>query len=282
VTGAVDGTLTGAGGVSLFWRRLAPDGTPRGVVVVVHGYAEHLERYADLFAHLVARGLAVAAVDLRGHGRSGGPRGHCGHADELVADVDALVRATGAVWPDVPRLLFAHSMGGLVALRYLVRHPTGVRAAALSAPALRVPDAGSPVVRRVARALGRLAPQLSFTTRLDADGLSRDPAVGPAYVADPLVHRRASAGLVRAIEDAQAAAFADAASVAVPLLVLQGDADRLVDPAAAGELAARLTCPHELVMLPGYYHELLNEPKPAAARVLELLDAWFDRWLGAA
>jgi len=75
--------------------------------------------------------------------------------------------------------------------------------------------------------------------------------------------------------------FADAAQLSVPLLILQGDADRIVDPAAAGEVAGRLTCPHELVMLPGYYHELLNEPKAAAARVLELLDAWFDRWLAS-
>ena len=75
---AVEGALAGTGGVSLFWRHLAPvDRPPRGVVAVVHGFAEHLGRYDALLAHLAGRGLAVAAVDLRGHGRSGGPRGHC-------------------------------------------------------------------------------------------------------------------------------------------------------------------------------------------------------------
>ncbi len=104
--------------------------------------------------------------------------------------------------------------------------------------------------------------------------------MGAAYVADPLVHRAASAGFVRAIRAAQAAAMAEAPRLRVPLLILQGDADRLVLPAGATEIAARLTCPHELVLLPGYYHELLNEPISARAKVLELLDAWFDRWFG--
>jgi len=75
-------------------------------------------------------------------------------------------------------------------------------------------------------------------------------------------------------------AFADAQLVRTPLLVLQGDADRVVVPAGAGELDARLTCPHELVMLPGYYHEILNEPPPERARALAVIDAWFARWLG--
>ena len=100
-----------------------------------------------------------------------------------------------------------------------------------------------------------------------------------AYLADPLVHRAASAGFVRAIRAAQAAAMEGAPRLAVPLLILHGDADRLVLPAGSAEIAARLSCPHQLVLLPGFYHELLNEPASERARVLEVLDRWFDRWL---
>jgi len=273
------GTFAGVGGVAIHWERAAPaTAAPRAAVVVAHGYAEHFARYGELVRHLTDRGLAVAGMDHRGHGRSEGPRGHCASIDELIADMRTLADKAAAWWPGVPRLLFGHSMGGLLGFVYLLRHPDTVRAAALSAPALRIPDPPLPL-QLLARVLGRVAPGVGFRSKLDATLLSRDPAVGEAYVADPLVHRRASAGLVRAINAAQAEAFAGAANLRVPLLILQGDADRIVDPTGSRDVAARLTGPHELVMLPGYYHELLNEIAPDRARVYALLDAWFDRWL---
>jgi alpha-beta hydrolase superfamily lysophospholipase len=99
--------------------------------------------------------------------------------------------------------------------------------------------------------LGRVAPRVAFGSNLDATALSRDPAVGPAYIADPLVHRRASAGFFCAIRAAQAEAFAGAPRLRVPLVILQGDADRIVDPTGARDVGALLTGEHEVVMLPG-------------------------------
>jgi alpha-beta hydrolase superfamily lysophospholipase len=272
------GTLEGAGGVPIHWTCAAPAAGPRGVVVAVHGYAEHCGRYPELTAHLVERGLGVAALDLRGHGRSGGRRGHCLDFAEYVDDVRRLVGVAEERWPGVPRVLFGHSMGGLIGFLYLLDHPETVRAGALSAPAFRVPDMPW-FLHFVALLLARIAPALGVGTKLDVTGLARDPEVGKAYLADPLVHRRASPGFVRALEAAQARAVAEAAALGVPLLVAQGDADRIVAPAGAREIAARLRCEHELVMLPGYYHELLNEPPGERARVIALLDAWIDRWL---
>jgi acylglycerol lipase len=277
---AGEGTFRGTGDVAIRWRRAAPaHGAPRGVVVVVHGYAEHLGRYDRVVDHLVSRGLAVAAVDLRGHGRSGGPRGHCRDFAELVADVHLVASAAAEWWPAAPRVLLGHSMGGLVGFLYLLRHPETVRAGALSAPAFRVPDAGPRLARWIVRVLARLAPRTGLRSRLDTSALSRDPAVGPAYVADPLVHRRASVGFVRALGAAQAGALLDAPRLRVPLLVLQGDADRIVEASGTRDVVARLTCPHELVMLPGYYHEILNEPPAERRAVLDLLDRWVDRWV---
>jgi acylglycerol lipase len=274
-----EGTFVGARGVPIHWQRAEPDARPRGVVLLSHGYAEHVGRYREFAAHLTTRGLAFAGIDHRGHGRSGGPRGHCGGFDELVADVRTLADMAEQWWPGVPRVLFGHSLGGLLAFIYLLRHPDTVRAGALSGPAFRIPDAAPPAQQLVGRILGRIAPRVAFTTKLDEKLLARDPAVGAAYVADPLVHRRATAGLFCAVRAAQAEAFARSAELRVPLLILQGDADALVEPNGSRDVAARITCPHEFVMLPGYYHELLNEPIPARAKVLELLDAWFDRWI---
>src|SRR5437773_11690514 len=275
-----EGPFAGAGGVPIHWERSATaSGRPRGVVLVAHGYAEHVGRYRDFIAHLTARGLAVAALDHRGHGRSDGPRGHCRDFAEFIADLHTLAGMAEEWWPGVPRLLFGHSMGGLLAFLYLLRHPDTVRAGALSGPAFKVADSAPRILQSVALLLARVAPGVTFRSNLDPGALSRDPAVGAAYVADPLVHRAASAGFVRAIRAAQAAALDEAPRLRVPLLILQVAADRLVLRAAAAGLAARLPCPHELVLLPGYYHELLNEPASERGRVLEALDRWFDRWL---
>src|SRR5213593_2269635 len=275
-----EGTFAGAGGVPIHWERSSPSAGPtRGVVLLAHAYAEHVGRYRDFVAHLTARGLGVAAIDHRGHGRSGGPRGHCRDYGEFVADLRTLEDLAEEWWPGVPRLLFGHSMGGLLAFLYLLRHPDTVRAGALSGPAFKVADSAPRILQSVALLLARVAPGVTFRSNLDPGALSRDPAVGAAYLADPLVHRAASAGFVRAIREAQAAAMEAAPRLRVPLFILHGGADRLVLPAGSAEIAARLTCPHELVLLPGFYHELLQEPEPDRARVLALLDRWFDRWL---
>ena len=275
-----EGTFAGTGGVPIHWERSAPPaGPPRGVVLLAHGYAEHVGRYREFMAHLAGRGLAVAAIDHRGHGRSGGPRGHCRDFGEFIADLRTLADLAEEWWPGVPRLLFGHSMGGLLAFLYLLRHPDTVRAGALSGPAFKVADSAPRILQSVALLLARVAPGVTFRSNLDPGALSRDPAVGAAYLADPLVHRAASAGFVRAIRAAQAAAMEGAPRLAVPLLILHGAADRLVLPAGSAEIAARLSCPHQLVLLPGFYHELLNEPASERARVLEVLDRWFDRWL---
>ena len=276
---SAEGAFDGVDGVRIAWRRLEPDAPPRGVVVVSHGYAEYLGRYLPFAEHLASRGLAAVGVDHRGHGTSGGPRGHCLAFDEFVADLRTLVGFADGWWPGVPRVLFGHSMGGLIAFLYLLRHGETVRAGALSGPAFVVPPAGPAWQLALVTRLARLVPRLAFTTGVDADALSRDPEVGRVYLADPLVHHRATAAFARAFGIAQAEALAGAPSLRVPLLILQGDADRVVDPAGTKAIDARLTGMHELVMLPGYYHELLNEPAAERAKVVELLDAWLDRWL---
>jgi alpha-beta hydrolase superfamily lysophospholipase len=275
-----EGTFAGAGGVPIHWETAAPPtGTPRGVVLLAHGYAEHSGRYRELMAHSTARGLALATIDHRGHGRSGGARGHCGDIGEYVADLRTLADRAEETWPGVPRIMFGHSMGGLLAFLYLLAHPDTVRAGALSAPAFEVADRSVRLLQSVALLIARIAPRTTFRSNLDQDALSRDPAVGAAYVADPLVHRAATAGFVRALRAGQKAAMDGAPRLRVPLLILQGDADRIVPASGSIAIDARLTGMHELVLLPGFYHELLNEPVSARKQVLDLLDGWFDRWL---
>jgi lysophospholipase len=274
-----DGSFAGVGGVPIRWQSWTPE-SPRAILLLAHGYGEHVGRYGHVVEHFVERGFAVVGLDHRGHGRSGGTRGHCRDFREMTGDLRTLADVAGGRWPGLRSVLLGHSMGGLISVLFLAEHPDTVVAAAVTAPALRVPAAAPSWVMRAVAGVGRVFPRLPLKTSVDEHALSHDPAVGPAYLADPLVHRHATAGFFRAFGAAGTRAFADAHLVRTPLLVLQGDADRVVVPAGAGELDARLGCPHELVMLPGYYHEILNEPPPERACALGAIDSWFARWLG--
>jgi len=273
------GTFAGAGGVEIHWQAWTPE-SPRAVVLLAHGYGEHVGRYGHVVEHFVERDFAVVGLDHRGHGRSRGQRGHCRDFRELTADLKTLADVAGSRWPGLPQVLLGHSMGGLIGVLFLAEHPDTVVAAAVTAPALRVPPQAPAWVMRAVAGVGRVLSRIPLRSNVDESALSHDPAVGAAYVADPLVHRRATTGFFRAFGVAQTRAFADSYLLRTPLLVLQGDADRVVVPAGAPELDALLTRPHELVMLAGYYHEILNEPPPERARALAAIDAWYARWLG--
>lgn len=271
------GELRGEGGVRLHFRAWSPH-RPRAALLIVHGLGEHSGRYASPAVALARRGIRVYALDLRGHGRSAGQRGHAGRFAELLSDVHALrLHAHAATAGALPVLLFGHSLGGLVAARYLQTHADPpLRAAVLSAPALGLgPDV--PRWQRVlARRLSRLVPRLPSPNGLDPDNLSHDPAEVAAYRADPLVHRRITPRLFTEMEGAMRAAFAERERIRLPLRVLVPEADRIVSPPAA--LAFCAGTPFEVRRYPGLFHEPLHEVQREA--VLRELIGWFEAQIG--
>ncbi|MCO7219147.1 alpha/beta hydrolase [Klenkia sp. PcliD-1-E] len=252
-----------------------PEGDVVGVVVLVHGLHEHAGRYAHVAQRLARSGYATWAPDHPGHGRSPGSRGNIGSLAGTVAGVDETAQLAAAAHPGIPLFVYGHSMGGLVAAQYLTGAPSvPVRGGVLSAAALDLSSANR-VVQLVAPVLGRLLPDLG-TLQLDAEAVSRDPAVVAAYRADPLnrmgkVRARTGAEMVTAV-----AAMPDRLRrLTLPLLVLHGGADRLVPPAAS-ELVATGTASSDVThtVYPGLCHEAHNEPEQE--QVLDDVVGWLD------
>jgi len=252
-----------------------PEGSPRrGTVLLVHGLGEHAGRYGHVAQHLNAWGFAVRAYDQYGHGRSSGPRGGLNHDSRLLDDLADLVDATRKrMAPGEPLVLLGHSLGGLVAARFVSLHLRPVDALVLSSPAL---DTGLSGFQKLLLAtLPRLAPNLRVGNGLDVQALSHDPAVVAAYQADPLCHDRISARLGRFIAEAGPATLARAPHWSVPTLLLWAGADRLVRPAGSAAFAA--AAPSAVVQsqcFAGLYHELFNERD--AAPVFAVLRQWLD------
>ena len=256
-----------------------PEGSPRrGTVLMVHGLGEHAGRYGHVAQHFNAWGFAVRAYDQVGHGRSGGPRGGLNHDARLLTDLVDLVDATRKrMAPGEPLVLLGHSLGGLVAARFVSLHLRPVEGLVLSSPAL---DTGLSALQKLLLAtLPRIAPNLRVGNGLDVQALSHDPAVVAAYQADPLCHDRISARLGRFIAQAGPATLAQAPAWSVPTLLMWAGDDRLVRPAGSAAFAA--CAPADCVQarcFDGLYHEIFNETAERAEPVFQLLHTWLMRF----
>jgi acylglycerol lipase len=269
-------TQPGAGGDPLFVQSWMPDAAARGAVVLLHGLAEHSGRYDELVARLVYRGLAVYALDHRGHGQSPGPRANVGRFSWLVADAATRLAAAQAELPGRPVVLLGHSMGGAIALATALARPDLVTALALSAPALGADPATSRLKLALARLLSVAAPSVGVL-RLPSDALSRDPQVGRAYDRDPLVHRGAipARSLVELL-GAMARFPATAPRLNMPVLAMHGTADRLVPLKFTAPVLERLGGADRVIRhYAGFYHELFNEPDRHL--VYADLETWLER-----
>lgn len=264
-----------AAGAALHVTHWLPEGPPRAIVLLAHGYAEHAGRYEHVAKRLTDAGYAVYAVDHWGHGRSDGEGGYVPRFAAFLDGMAELLTLVEINHGDTPRLLLGHSMGGLIATLFLVERQQAFVAAALSGPAILPAEPPSRFTIWISRFLSRFFPRLGVLS-LDANGVSRDPAVVEAYRADPLVYEgKIGARLGKEFMDAMAVAQADAPKIRLPILIQHGGADRLTAPAGSRYLFANVASKDKrLEIYPGLFHEIYNEPEQGA--VLDDLVGWFD------
>ena len=253
------------GGIRLMGRAWLNE-SPRALIAVVHGIGEHSGRYSALASDLVRAGYTVVALDLPGHGESPGPRGDMRSwpavRDQALAAMFAAPVGLAGQPEGLPRVVLGHSMGGLMALDYVLAHPRGIAAGVASAPGLSsaIPPWWKLALANAARVT---APSLGFPTGLDANGpggISRDPEVTRLRDADRLVHDRISPRLYFDFAEARMRVQREARRLQLPVLLMQGEADRMVNPEGTRAFAA--AAPRELITFktyPGAFHELFND-----------------------
>ncbi len=248
--------------------------------MIVHGLAEHSGRYAPTAAYFSERDYAVFALDHRGHGQSPGRRVHVGSFAELRWDLAAMLAEARARVPGAPVFLLGHSQGGLVVLDQVLDDPRGLAGAVVISPLLGVHAAQrAPAwVAALARVLSRVWPSVLFPNRVDPASLSRDPAVGAAYMADPLVSHAVSPRWFTSVGEAMARVHEAAPRLALPTLLLAAGEDRIVDALKSAQFAARSPAALlEFAREDGFRHEMLNEPE--RAQVWERVERWLRRFL---
>jgi alpha-beta hydrolase superfamily lysophospholipase len=265
-------------GTRLLWRRCRPDRDPRATLLFVHGLAEHSGRYLHVLEHFSATGYDCWAFDYRCHGESPGLRVHIERIDEFVEDVAAAHRMVRDAVPQSPLVLVGHSQGGLLVLRYALTRPDGVEGIIISSPFLGMhPNSKPPAaLQMVANIISTFSPKIMFSKVADPSFLSRTPGVAEAYAADPLVSSTVSARWFTEVMRAQLDIRERAGKLAVPALVMQSGDDRLADPSATREWAAKAPAEFvEYVEWPGLYHEMFNEPE--REQVFQKMLSWLQQ-----
>ncbi len=272
-----ENTFSGFGGLELYYQRWRPEEEPKAALAIVHGFGEHSGRSGNVVGWFVPRGYAVYAFDLRGHGRSPGPRGYVNEWAEFRGDVKSFLELVHKQEPGRAVFLLGHSMGGLIVLEYVLHHPEGLAGVIGSGPVLAQVGISS-FLMALSKVLSSILPRLALNTKLDASAISRDPAVVEAYVNDPLVYSlgtpRLGTELTRAIEWTQA----HAAEMRIPCLIVHGSADRLAPPEGSRVFYKNMTlADKEREVYEGYYHEVFNDI--GKERVLGAVEAWVEQHL---
>ncbi len=271
----MEGKLKGVRNLDIYYQAWLPGGEPKAVLLVVHGLGEHSGRYTNVVNHLVPQGYAVYSLDHIGHGKSAGEREMVDRFDDFTKTLRIYVQMIQEWQAGKPLFLLGHSMGGAIAAYYLLDHQDDFQGAILSAPAVAIGEGVSPITITMSKLLSRVAPKMGVIA-LDVDLVSRDKAVVQAYADDPLVfHGKTPSRLASELLGAMQRITAEAARITLPLLIVQGDKDALVDPAGARMLKDRAGSQDKtLKFYEGLYHEVFNEPEKEL--VLNDVAVWLE------
>lgn len=278
---------------ALVWEPIKGSGiAPKGIVQIVHGMAEHIERYDEFARYLAERGFVVCANDHIGHGKSVSDKSEWGcfpsegGKDILITDVHELRKTVASRFSrQTPYIMFGHSMGSFITRSYITRFAEGLSAAVICGTgqqSLLLSKFGNMVARRIASSkgdcykstfldslgAGSFAKKIN-NPRTEFDWIATDEAVVDAYIADEACGVMFSAGGYATLTDLTGEVVTSASASEVPkdlpLLFIAGALDPVggngkgVEQAAEQYRRAGVT-KVDLKLYEGMRHEILNEP----------------------
>jgi alpha-beta hydrolase superfamily lysophospholipase len=248
-------------GLKLHVQGWEPDMEPKAVVCIVHGLGGHGGRYGHVAEAFTQAGYAMLAMDLRGHGKSEGRRGHAKDYAVLTDDIFQMIEAARERYPDLPVFLYGHSLGGNLVIHYALRRLPKIAGIIAMAPLLRTAVQPPAWKLRFLKAMYSVWPTLTISNSINTASLSRDENVVQVYLNDPLIHDRVSARLGVDMLKYGTRNIKRASEIPCPILLMHGTADRVTSAKASQKFASRAGRACTLKLWDGLSHELHNEPE---------------------
>lgn len=268
-------TLTTSGKLLLNGESFSPTGETKAAIVLIHGMGEHFGRYKHVVEFFNSIGYAVIGMDLRGHGTSQGKRGHIDTYQQLMDDIDLLVKKAHELFNGLPLIMYGHSLGGNIAANYVLRRQPALMGLIVTAPYFKL--AFDPPAWKVAmsKIMAKILPKLTMPTELELAALSRDQSVVDAYQNDPLVHDRISAAFFTNVHAAAIYPIGHAEELKIKTLVMHGLADRITSFKGTTAFARNNPELVELKLWEGLYHEIHNEKEKQ--QVFDHIATWLGK-----
>ncbi|HMQ48162.1 MAG TPA: alpha/beta hydrolase [Saprospiraceae bacterium] len=262
-----------ADGVAIYFKEWAVE-HPKGVIAIVHGFSDHINRFDHVAAYFNQQGYSVLGPDLRGHGHSSGKRGHSPYRALLNQELTLLSATLEEKYPSLPHFLYGQSMGGALVLAHGLetKHPyAGIIA---SSPWIKLAFPAPAIKLLVARILRPVYASLTLPAELDSRHLSRNPEVGLVYDKDPLVHGMISVETGLAMLELGEQLLAQNQAYPLPLLIMHGSGDQITSATASSQFFEQTKGNSSYKVWPEAYHELHNETN--ADEVLAFVLSWIQ------
>jgi alpha-beta hydrolase superfamily lysophospholipase len=263
-----------ADGRNMFFQNWSPSGDPEMVIALVHGLGEHSGRYRHWAEKFCGAMIAFAAFDLRGHGLSEGRRGSIPSMDVALSDIGLFLEKVATIFPGIPLVLYGHSLGGNLAVNYVIEMHSNLAGLIITSPWLKLsmPVPGYKMI--LASLAGSLVPSILQPNGLNPGYLSRDKNMVDQYKSDPHVHDRISAGLFLLASRGGEKALSMAGRISIPVLLMHGTADAITSPEGSKTFSDNSGNNLTIRLWDGFYHELHHEPEK------DVVFSFITGWLG--
>jgi len=270
------GSFKAQDGTSIFWKSWLPDDPPKALLHIIHGYAEHIDRYTNVINELVPAGYAVFGNDHRGHGRSEGKRGHVMSFQEFIDDEKQFRREViKAHCPGIPYFVLGHSMGSLIAMNFIEQNAEDIKGLILSGtgsqPGTDIPK----ILVKLTKILSGILPSIHVKSPLPPEFISRDNDVVQAYIDDPLVYNVITPRLAYEMNRFVVIGAQNSVKIKIPVLIQLGSKDTAFS--GQKELFEMIGAKDKTFKLyEGLKHEVYNELPEDRGKVLAELKSWLD------
>ncbi len=267
------GSFSGKGGIEIFFQKWIAD-KAKAIVLVVHSLGEHSGRYENLIKSLANKNISVMAMDLRGHGRSEGARGHIDSFMDYIYDLKLFVEYIKSEYNNLPITVYGHGVGGVISTKYAVTYSGDVSGLVLSSPAFAPINTLSGLKKGIVSFFSPRIPTLSMSSWIDANSLSRDEETVKTYKDDKLTHGKVTVRWITEYMSAGSDCLKSSHLVKCPTLVFQGKADTVADYTITEKFYEGIKVEKELLLYDNLYHETINEPLGEREKVLSEIVRW--------